>query len=57
VDLSGVLAAFEAGGTALVRTDFSSGEAWQHLPKAWPWETAWTALFDWVSDPPPVPAA
>ena len=25
-----------------------------HLPQAWPWETAWTALFDRVSDPPPV---
>lgn len=25
-----------------------------HLPKAWPWQTAWTALFDRVSDPPPV---
>jgi hypothetical protein len=24
-----------------------------HLPKSWPWETAWTALFDRVSDPPP----
>jgi DDE family transposase len=24
-----------------------------HLPKTWPWETAWTALFDRVSDPPP----
>lgn len=24
-----------------------------HLPEAWPWETAWTALFDRVSDPPP----
>jgi Transposase DDE domain group 1 len=23
-----------------------------HLPQAWPWETAWTALFDRVSDPP-----
>ncbi len=23
-----------------------------HLPMAWPWETAWTALFDRVSDPP-----
>ncbi len=23
-----------------------------HLPKSWPWETAWTALFDRVSDPP-----
>jgi len=28
-----------------------------HLPKAWPWEAAWTALFDRVSDPPPVRAA
>jgi hypothetical protein len=23
-----------------------------HLPTAWPWENAWTALFDRVSDPP-----
>lgn len=23
-----------------------------HLPRAWPWETAWTALFDRISDPP-----
>lgn len=23
-----------------------------HLPRHWPWETAWTALFDRVSDPP-----
>ncbi len=23
-----------------------------HLPRAWPWETAWTTLFDRVSDPP-----
>jgi hypothetical protein len=28
-----------------------------HLPKAWPWETAWTALFNRVSDPPSVLAA
>ena len=28
-----------------------------HLPQAWPWERAWTALFDRVSDPPPVLAA
>jgi hypothetical protein len=28
-----------------------------HLPRAWPWETAWTALFDRVSDPPSVLAA
>jgi hypothetical protein len=25
-----------------------------HLPRAWPWQTAWTTLFDRVSDPPPV---
>lgn len=23
-----------------------------HLPADWPWETAWTRLFDRVSDPP-----
>lgn len=23
-----------------------------HLPTAWPWETAWTHLFDRVADPP-----
>lgn len=28
-----------------------------HLPKSWPWETALTALFDRVCDPPPVLAA
>jgi hypothetical protein len=28
-----------------------------HLPRAWPWEAAWTALFDRVSDPPTLPAA
>ncbi len=28
-----------------------------HLPKTWPWETAWTALFDRVSDPQSVHAA
>lgn len=28
-----------------------------HLPAAWPWETAWTALFDRVSDPPTEQAA
>ena len=28
-----------------------------HLPRAWPWERAWTALFDRVSDPPPILAA
>jgi hypothetical protein len=24
-----------------------------HLPQAWPWQTAWTAMYDRVSDPPP----
>ncbi|MDP9821168.1 hypothetical protein J2S59_003890 [Nocardioides massiliensis] len=28
-----------------------------HLPHAWPWESAWTALFDRVNDPPPSLAA
>ena len=28
-----------------------------HLPHDWPWETAWTALFDRVRDPPPILAA
>jgi hypothetical protein len=28
-----------------------------HLPQAWPWEPAWIALFDRVSDPPQVRAA
>ena len=23
-----------------------------HLPQGWPWQTAWTQLFDRVSDPP-----
>ena len=27
-----------------------------HLPTAWPWEAAWTALFNSVSDPPPLHA-
>jgi hypothetical protein len=28
-----------------------------HLPRSWPWETAWITLFDRVSDPPPAIAA
>ena len=24
-----------------------------HLPQSWPWESAWIAVFDRVSDPPP----
>ena len=27
-----------------------------HLPTHWPWEKAWTAVFDRVSDPPPATA-
>ena len=27
-----------------------------HLPQDWPWETAWTALHDAASRPPPAPA-
>ena len=25
-----------------------------HLPRAWPWQNAWSDLFDRLSDPPPV---
>ncbi|MBO0847798.1 MAG: transposase, partial [Nocardioides sp.] len=25
-----------------------------HLPTSWPWQIAWTTVFDRVSDPPPV---
>jgi hypothetical protein len=28
-----------------------------HLPQAWPWQAAWTRLFNRVSDPPPALAA
>jgi hypothetical protein len=28
-----------------------------HLPAAWPWEAAWTQLFNRVSDPPPAVTA
>ena len=28
-----------------------------HLPQAWPWQVAWTTMFDRVSDPPAVLAA
>ena len=28
-----------------------------HLPRDWPWETAWTQLFDRVADPPATPAS
>ena len=28
-----------------------------HLPHAWPWQTAWSDLFDRLADPPPRPAS
>jgi hypothetical protein len=28
-----------------------------HLPRAWPWEDAWTQMFTAVSDPPLAAAA
>ena len=42
---------------APTRVSTSARRITLHLPKAWPWETAWTALFDRVSDPPTVLAA
>jgi hypothetical protein len=38
--------------TVPVRVATSARRITLHLPHAWPWETAWTALFDRVSDPP-----
>jgi hypothetical protein len=38
--------------TVPARVATSARKITLHLPKAWPWETAWTALFDRVSDPP-----
>ena len=43
--------------TVPARVATSARRVTLHLPHAWPWETAWTALFDRVSDPPPVLAA
>ncbi|MGH3333674.1 MAG: IS1380 family transposase [Nocardioidaceae bacterium] len=43
--------------TVPARVATSARQITMHLPKAWPWETAWTALFDRVSDPPPILAA
>ena len=43
--------------TVPTRAAISTRRLTLHLPHAWPWETAWTALFDRVSDPPPVLAA
>lgn len=38
--------------TVPARVATSARRVTLHLPQAWPWETAWTALFDRVSDPP-----
>ena len=38
--------------TVPARVASSARRVTLHLPAAWPWETAWTALFDRVSDPP-----
>jgi hypothetical protein len=43
--------------TVPARVATSARKITLHLPQAWPWETAWAALFDRVSDPPPVLAA
>ena len=43
--------------TVPARVSTSARRITLHLPQAWPWEIAWTALFDRVSDPPPVPSA
>ena len=43
--------------TVPARVASSARRVTLHLPAAWPWETAWTALFNRVSDPPPVLAA
>ncbi|MGE9782340.1 IS1380 family transposase [Janibacter sp. G368] len=38
--------------TVPARVAASARRITMHLPKDWPWENAWTALFDRVSDPP-----
>lgn len=43
--------------TVPARVATSARRVTLHLPQAWPWETAWTALLDRVSDPPPASAA
>jgi Transposase DDE domain group 1 len=43
--------------TVPARVATSARRVTLHLPHAWPWETALTALFDRVSDPPPDHAA
>jgi hypothetical protein len=43
--------------TVPARVASSARRTTLHLPTSWPWQTAWTALFDRVSDPPPTLAA
>ena len=43
--------------TVPARVAISARRVTLHLPRAWPWEAAWTALFDRVSDPPHLLAA
>jgi hypothetical protein len=43
--------------TVPVRVATSARRITLHLPQDWPWETAWAAMFDRVSDPPVVLAA
>jgi hypothetical protein len=43
--------------TVPARVASSARRVTLHLPHAWPWEIAWTALFDRVNDPPTVLAA
>ena len=47
----------EATVAVLARVATSARRITLHLPKSWPWETAWTALFDRVCDPPPLRTA
>ena len=43
--------------TVPARVASSARRVTLHLPAAWPWDTAWTALFDRVSDPPAATAS
>ena len=42
--------------TVPARVARSARRITMHLPTDWPWEKAWTAVFDRVSDPPPAMA-
>ncbi len=43
--------------TVPARVATSARRVTLHLPQGWPWQTAWTALFNRVSDPPSDPAS